>query len=461
MEIKKIKGIDLKNEKRNLAIYLDDSSEIVCNILEVLGLDFNELKKDKVIVYPTFGKLGAEFIYLISRKAMKNDRNKVVNVLTKAKKDLVVIVESFGKLANVDEFAGELIENWMKEHYELSRFKETKKEQPSLNFTEGLKDAVLENHRIVGNAINNCCDLVNTPYNYMKAEDLALYAKKLSDIENVTVKIYNKKEILEMNMGSYLGVNAGSSDEPKLIYVHYKNSNDPVTALVGKGVMYDTGGYSLKTPTGMPGMKGDMAGSAAVITAIEAISKLKMKANVMAIVAATDNRIGDDAIVPDDILIAANGKSIEIISTDAEGRLTLADAVWFAQKQGAKRVIDVATLTGACVMALGPYYTGAFTNDEAFLAEFKTVTSKTKEKIWHMPISKEYHDELKSQVADMKNKGGRSGGASTAAAFIENFIEEGTAWIHLDIAGTSGYTKGPKRGTASGVMVKSFIELFK
>jgi leucyl aminopeptidase len=205
----------------------------------------------------------------------------------------------------------------------------------------------------------------------------------------------------------------------------------------------------------MPGMKVDMAGGAAVIAAINALARLNVKANVMAVVAATDNRIGDGAIVPDDILTSANGKTIEVISTDAEGRLTLADAVWFAQREGAKRVIDVATLTGAMVMALGNEFTGAFTNDKAFYEELYKATVQTKEPIWEMPITKGYHDELKSDVADLKNKGGRTAGASQAAAFIEEFIEEGTSWIHLDIAGTA-----TSKGVATGVMVKSFTELF-
>ena len=461
MDIQILTDFNFKQETTNLVVYLDSNVKVVNDILETLNLDFNNLKKDEIIKFPTFGKLNSEFVYFVSQDAVGKDVDKVVNPLTKVKSDLLIVTESFDNLSDNDVLMKVIIEKWMTEHYEFIRFKEKTKPQPTLYFTKGIDSAIIDETRVIANAVNNCCDLVNTPYNYMNAADLADYAERLDKLENVTVKIYDKNEILEMNMGSYLGVNAGSIDEPKLIFIQYKNSDDPVTALVGKGVMYDTGGYSLKTPTGMPGMKSDMAGSAAVITAIEAIAKLKLKANVMAIVAATDNRIGDKAIVPDDILVAANGKTIEIISTDAEGRLTLADAVWFAQEKGAKRIIDVATLTGACVMALGPYYTGAFTNDEKFLSEFKEITKKTKEKIWHMPISKEYHDELKSQVADMKNKGGRSGGASTAAAFIENFINKDTSWIHLDIAGTSGHTSGPKKGTASGIMVKSFIELFK
>ena len=340
--------------------------------------------------------------------------------------------------------------------------KKSKKEEKSKDFfyygeTEIFKS--VNKGYVLGEAINKAKDLVNTPYNYLNATDLAKLAKDLEKYDNVTVKIYDKKECETMNMGAFLGVNKGSVDEPKLISVKYQGKKDFTnpTALVGKGVMYDTGGYSLKTPQSMPGMKVDMAGSAAVICAIEAIAKLKLDANVMAIVAATDNRIGDGAIVPDDILTSASGQTIEIISTDAEGRLTLADAVWFAQKEGAKRVIDVATLTGSMVAALGKEFTGAFTNNETFLEEFKKATKVTDEPIWHMPISKGYHKTLKSEFADMKNTGGRLAGASIAGAFIEKFINKDTEWIHLDIAGTA---TNEKNTSGTGVMVKSFTELF-
>ena len=354
----------------------------------------------------------------------------------------------------------DLSETILTKNYEFNAFKSKKEEKVKDFFYYGeteIYDAVKKGY-VYGESVNMARDLVNTPYNYMKAEDLANFAKDLERHEGVSVKIYDKKEIEEMNMGSYLGVNKGSVDEPKFIYIKYQglDKREDPTALVGKGVMYDTGGYSLKTPASMPGMKVDMAGSAAVVCAINALARLKAKANVMAIVAATDNRIGENAVVPDDILTAASGKTIEIISTDAEGRLTLADAVWFAQKEGAKKVIDVATLTGAMVAALGTAYTGAFTNDHLFLKEFEKATKLTKEPIWHMPIADSYRKELKSKVADIKNKGNRFAGASTAAAFIEEFIDKDTKWIHLDIAGTSS----KKETGATGVMVKSFTELF-
>ncbi|MFW6319705.1 MAG: leucyl aminopeptidase family protein [Bacillota bacterium] len=227
-------------------------------------------------------------------------------------------------------------------------------------------------------------------------------------------------------------------------------------ALVGKGVMYDTGGYSLKTPTSMPSMKMDMGGAATVLGIIEAVARLELRHNVDVIIAATDNRIGDDAIVPDDILTSAKGLTVEIISTDAEGRLTLADALWYAQQEGATHLIDIATLTGSIVGSLGKAYTGAFTNDKTFLDSLQNVTDKHSEPLWHMPISDEYRESLKSPSADLKNKDGRLAGASIAAAFLENFVEPENKWIHLDIAGTSYNQKDG----ATGILVKSITHYF-
>ena len=261
-------------------------------------------------------------------------------------------------------------------------------------------------------------------------------------------------------MGAFLGVNKGSFEEPRLIHIRYTGDKESkeIISLIGKGVMYDTGGYSLKTGNGMPNMKCDMAGAATVLGAIEVIARLGFKKNVDMIIAATDNRIGDGAIVPDDILTAANGMTIEIISTDAEGRLTLADALWFAQIKGATKLVDIATLTGAIVAALGKEYTGVFTNDQEYLNSLISVSEKTKEKLWQMPISEGYRKELKCFAADMRNTGtSRTAGASVAAAFLEKFVEDNRPWIHIDIAATAF---DEKKG-GSGVLVKTLAEFCK
>jgi len=454
-----LKETNVLEETRDLIVVAHEN-ELTNKIFENLNVDIEDFKKELMTTIHSLGRLQTKRIHVIGEEKLVNDSdfNKVINQLTGLKNEAVILLDSFNE-AELEKVS-DLVESLVTKTYVCDEFKSKKSDsKPSIficgqeslekDFNEGI---------IYGECINQAKDLVNAPYNYMKAKDLAEYAKGLDKYENVTVRIYERKEIEEMNMGSFLGVNQGSSDDPYLIFIQYtaQGNTDEPTALVGKGVMYDTGGYSLKTAQSMPGMKVDMAGSASVISAIEGMAKLKLDANVMAIVAATDNRIGDGAVVPDDILTSANGKTIEIISTDAEGRLTLVDAIWFAQKQGAKKIIDVATLTGAIMAALGSYYTGAFTNNQEYFESFKKVTEITKEKIWQMPISKEFHEELKSSVADLKNKGGRLAGASTAAAFIEEFVDKDTKWIHLDIAGTASDSKT----NATGVMVKSFIKFF-
>ena len=461
VDIHEQKEFNLLEEKNDIVIVNNLKNQLVVQVDEALGGYLKNDLEEPFTTIHTMGKLAAKRVHVIDYKKLKKSckRKDIYSKISALKGDVCVLIDTF-ECDDYKEIVEDLSETILTNNYTFDQFKSDVKEDNKNFYYYGetkIKDSVTKGY-ILGQSINKCKDLVNSPYNKLNATDLADYAKELSNIDNVTVEIFDKKECEEMNMGAFLGVNKGSVDEPKLIMIKYQGKDkwkNP-TALVGKGVMYDTGGYSLKTPTSMPGMKVDMAGAAAVISGIEAIAKLKLEANVISIVAATDNRIGDGAIVPDDILTSASGKTIEVISTDAEGRLTLADAVWFAQQQGAKKIIDIATLTGAMVMALGKEYTGAFTNDEKFLKEFKKASKKTSEKIWEMPITKGYHDELKSKVADMKNKGGRMAGASQAAAFIEKFIDKDTKWIHLDVAGTAADKNG-----GTGVMVKTFTELFE
>lgn len=460
VDIKPQETFSFETEEKDIVIANKPNHKLVKELESLLGGSLENASKKPFTTIHTLGRLKAKRVHLVNFEKLNCNCKKttIFNSIASLEGDVVVLVDTFEN-DNYQKVMQDLSEVIMTKNYVLNTFKSKKEEKNKDFFYYGkteIYDSVKKGY-VYGESINMARTLVNTPYNYMNATDLANFAKDLERHEGVETTIIDKPEIEKMNMGAFLGVNKGSSDVPKLIMIKYQGLDkwENPTALVGKGVMYDTGGYSLKTPTSMPGMKVDMAGSAAVVCAINALARLKAKANVLAIVAATDNRIGDGAIVPDDILTSASGKTIEIVSTDAEGRLTLADAVWFAQEKGAKRVIDVATLTGAMVMALGKEYTGAFTNSKEFLTEFKNVTEITKEPIWEMPINKGYHKELKSQVADMKNKGGRMAGASQAAAFIENFINKETQWIHLDIAGTAASKNG-----ATGVMVKSFTELF-
>jgi leucyl aminopeptidase len=461
IDIKRQATLDLTQETKDLVLFEQVDHPLFQELDKALNGALKTDIEQGVETIRTLGAIAAKRIHLVGAKQWRkeDEQEGILERIAKLGYDVVYLLDTFDE----DERASvalRLAEAVHTANYTFQRFK-TKLEQNTPDIhrfyhcERDVQEQVVKG-LVYGEMKNKCKDLVNTPYNHLNAIDLANYAKELERYDHITVTIHDKAEIEAMNMGAFLGVNKGSKDEPRLIKVHYNKTNGEPVALVGKGVMYDTGGYSLKTTTGMPGMKVDMAGAAAVLSAIEAIAKLDLDANVMAIVAATDNRIGDDAIVPDDILVSASGQTIEIVSTDAEGRLTLADALWYAQEQGATSIIDTATLTGSIVRALGGEFTGAFTNDEAFYAEFDAATKRANEPLWRMPIAKGYHDKLKSKVADMKNSGGAQAGASVAAAFLEKYINPGTRWIHLDIAGTAS----DEKYWASGVMVKSFTELF-
>lgn len=318
----------------------------------------------------------------------------------------------------------------------------------------------IEKGRIMANAAILARDLDNEPSNYMTPTDLANAAKKIADEFDLEFKVFEKKDMEKMGMGGLLGVACGSTQPPKLIVLKYrgnKNSNHAV-GLVGKGITFDSGGISIKPSEGMGEMKGDMAGGAAVISTMRAIAELKPKVNVTAIVPATENMPSGCACKPGDVLKASNGKTIEVVNTDAEGRIILADALSYARKLGLSPVIDVATLTGACHVALGGHYSGGFTNDQKLIDKVIAAGKEAGERIWQMPLDDDYKEANKSDVADVKNSGGRYGGAITAAKFLHEFIED-TPWVHIDIAGTS--TSDKDKGVVvkgeTGVIVRTLV----
>jgi leucyl aminopeptidase len=451
----KQKDFNLENENKNLILNFDFDNPLVRLITEKLNIKKDQLKND-IEVFSTLGLINSQKVVFVKEANLKEkirDLGKIINV----EEDFLILIDSFSKNLVLD-LANFIVQASYR--FENHKSKTNDKKNKLYYFSDLDIEEDIFNGIVYGEAVNNTKNLVNTPYNYLNAEKLAKYSKGLASIENVTVKVYGKEACESMNMGAFLGVNKGSKDEPQLIHLRYNGKKDSadIVSLVGKGVMYDTGGYSLKTTTGMPSMKCDMAGAATVLGAFEIAAKIKLSCNLDVVIAATDNRIGDNAIVPDDIITAANGTTIEILSTDAEGRLTLADALWFAQKEGATKLIDVATLTGAVIGALGKEYTGAFTNNQALLDKLLEVSNDTKEKIWQLPITKAFHDELKSYSADIKNSSGnRLAGASVAAAFLEKFIEKENSWIHLDIAGTAF---SDKTG-ATGIMVETLVEFIK
>ena len=316
--------------------------------------------------------------------------------------------------------------------------------------------------RVMAEAVNLARDMVNEPANYMTPAHMEGEARRLADAYGFEITVLGRERMKEMGMGALLGVAQGSKQPPKLIVLSYrgKDSAGVDVALIGKGITFDSGGISIKPSAKMEEMKGDMAGGAAVIAAISSIAQLKPKINVMAIIPATENLPSENALKPGDVLTAMNGKTIEIISTDAEGRLALADALGYAKKFGAKSLVDVATLTGACVIALGKVCTGAFGNNQELIDRILAAGAEAGELIWQMPMYEQYKEQNKSDVADIKNVGGRYGGAITGAQFIAEFAED-TPWVHLDIAGTFMADKEQNylaKG-ATGVSVRTLVNL--
>jgi leucyl aminopeptidase len=312
---------------------------------------------------------------------------------------------------------------------------------------------------IMAEASNFCRDLANEPSNYLTPTELADRAEAIAGKTGLECEIHGPDWMREKGMGGVLGVARGSEEEPRFIVMRYKGAGDarPV-ALVGKGITFDTGGISIKPAAGMEEMKGDMSGGASVIAAMSAIARLRPNVNVVGIVPATENMPGGSAIKPGDVLVTMKGKTIEVINTDAEGRLILSDGLAYAVEQDATAIIDVATLTGAISIALGNVAMGAMTNNEALYGRVKKAADAAGEKIWELPMWDDYKDQIKSEVADMKNTGGRGAGSITAAMLLREFVDD-TPWVHLDIAGVDTYEreKGIIVKGASGIPVRTLV----
>jgi leucyl aminopeptidase len=319
-----------------------------------------------------------------------------------------------------------------------------------------------------GKGTNSARTLVNIPGNLLTATDLANYAKDLAVKYDFEVEILDKEEIEKLGMGAFLAVNQGSIEPPKMIVIKYQGKDEwtDVIGLVGKGITFDTGGYSIKTKAGIVGMKTDMGGAAAVLGAMEIIGELKPEQNVVAVIPSTDNMISGAAFKPDDVITSMSGKTIEVLNTDAEGRLVLADAVTYAKHHGAAYLVDIATLTGGVITALGLHTTGAMTNHETLYEQVLEASMEAGEPIWQLPLFEVEKERVRnSKVADLNNSPGSEGHAIVAGAFIGEFAE-GTPWVHLDIAGTATSSKEYDLGPAgaTGVMTRTlalFVERFE
>jgi leucyl aminopeptidase len=315
--------------------------------------------------------------------------------------------------------------------------------------------------QIVAEATNAARDLVNEPGNSLTPRELARRAQALVRGTGVRARVLGPQALRRLGAGGLLGVARGSVEPPQLIVLQYRGRDrGPHLGLVGKGITFDSGGISIKPAENMEAMKGDMAGAAAAIAATGAIARLRIPIRLTTVVPATENLPSGSALKPGDILRALSGKTIEVVNTDAEGRLVLADALHYARMQQATHLVDAATLTGACVVALGTINSGAFANNEALLDRVVAAGKAAGERIWPMPMDPEYDELIKSEVAEVKNTGGRKGGAITGAKFLQRFVGE-TPWVHLDIAGTAqtDKEKGYQVKGATGVMVRTFVNL--
>ncbi|MBI3854124.1 MAG: leucyl aminopeptidase [Planctomycetes bacterium] len=302
-------------------------------------------------------------------------------------------------------------------------------------------------------------DLVNDPPSVCTPRYLADAARRIAK-KGVSIKVFDEKQIKKMGMGGLEGVAIGSTEPARFVHLTYKGPGARRSiAIVGKGITFDSGGLCLKPADGMLNMKDDMSGAGAVIGIFSALAELKPRVTVHGIFAATENMPGGSAYKTRDVLRAMNGKTMEIINTDAEGRLILADALSYASRLKPSEIIDMATLTGACVVALGPDMSAIFTASDKLQKGILAAAKAQGEKVWPLPLENEYMDMIKSDVADMKNSGGRWGGAITAALFLREFVEEGIPWAHLDIAGPalveSDRPYRPAGGT--GVMVRTLL----
>jgi leucyl aminopeptidase len=304
-------------------------------------------------------------------------------------------------------------------------------------------------------------DLINTPANDMTPTHLAQIALSLKK-PHLSVRVLEKSDVKKLGMGAYLSVAKGSKEPPKFIVLDYKGAKGAPLVIIGKSITFDSGGLSLKPSDGMERMKDDMAGGATVLGIVKTIAELRLPMRLIGILPATENLLGGSATRPGDVVRSVNGKTIEIINTDAEGRLILADALGYAQRYKPRAIIDIATLTGACSIALGSEAIAMMGNDKQLMDKLRKAGDKTHERVWEMPLFKEYREYIKSDIADIKNYGSRNGSLIASAYFLYEFAGK-IPWVHLDIAGTAWLEKEkpyiPKG--ASGIGVRLLVNFIK
>jgi leucyl aminopeptidase len=350
---------------------------------------------------------------------------------------------------------------------EVHRTREEERRLPDIDLvhlvTERAVGNAVERGTAIGEATNAARRLANEPANRMTPTLVAEAAKALAKEAGVRIEVLDADHCRALGMGSYLSVAQGSHEPPRFIVMRHRGRGGTGydLGLVGKGITFDSGGISIKPADNMHHMKADMTGAASVIAALAAIGKLGVKVNVIGVAPCAENLPGGGATKPGDVFTAMSGKTVEVINTDSEGRLVLVDGISYAQHEGAKRIVDVATLTTSIQIALGNHFTGLFGKPDSFVELVRETGAAAGDRMWPMPLTDEYRDEIQGEVADIRNSTGRMGGAITAAAFLDSAVEEGTEWAHLDIASTFWFDrdrpqapKGPQ-----GPAVRTLIAL--
>lgn len=437
-------------------------------------------KLNEIYVLPTYGKIPADKILIVGLgKAEEFNLNKIREVSAKvikkakslkAKKICTVLHGAGAGGSNAFDCAQMIAEGALIGSYEFKKYK-TKKDskETDKNKIELLEIAETDSSKIdsvkkgitrgkiIGESLNFARDLVNEPAASATPSRLA---EESSSVEGLECKIFEKEELEKMKTGAFLAVAKGSLEPPKFIHMIYKPSGKAKKkiAVVGKGITFDSGGLDLKPASGMRLMKGDMSGSAVALGVMRAVALLKPNAEVHGIIAACENMPGSAAYKPGDVLTAKNGKTIEVDNTDAEGRLTLADALCYAEELKVDEIIDIATLTGSCMIALGQLAAGIMGNNQELIDKLTDSAEKGGEIFWQLPLFDEHKDDIKSDIADMKNAGSRYAGASTAGIFLKEFVGK-TNWVHIDIAGPAildkeikELSKGPSGAGLRGII---------
>ncbi len=464
--IKRAKSLESSSEALAMVLFSDEVSKpqgldkkLHDVLTPVLGKEFRG-QKGEVYALPTLGLLKPQRLLLVG---LGKKADFQVDVLRQASGAAAKCARKLGigtlswDGSRLRRLAGKVEENFrafaegaILGLYRFDKLKtETNSETPKQNLKhvelifEDDHGAAQIQHAIdkgvdVADAVNFARDLVSSPANQMTPSDLAAAAQRMSKENKISCKVLAKPEIERLGMNALLGVSRGSQESPKFIVLEYAGgrASQPPVVLIGKGITFDSGGISIKPSEGMEKMKYDMAGGAAVLGTLNAVARLKLPIHVVGLVPTCENLPSGSATKPGDVLKALNGKTIEVLNTDAEGRLILADALSYAARYKPKAAIDMATLTGACVVALGSQTCGLLGNDAKLIHRIKEASAKCSERAWELPLWDEYSESIKSDIADVKNIGNREAGAITAAAFLKKFVD-GFPWAHLDIAGVA------------------------